>query len=435
MFFVGRLGAGGQAEPYVVNTANVITFVVMFALAPLASISGNIIGLKWVVVFGTIGYVPYSAALYVNSMYGTQWFLIFGAVTCGISATALWTGEAAMAVGYPEMRQRGICIGIWLALGKLGSIIASAIQLGLNKNSSSQGSISSKTYLVLIGIQCIGLPLALLLAPVHKLVRSDGKKPDLGTTSRSFKAQVKGYAAQFRRREVLLLIPAFITAQWGVTYQGNYLAAYFTVRARTLAGFLIAIVGAIVNVIAGWCLDTKLLRRSVQAKGMWYFLLALFTIVWIWNIVTQERWARNAPDAIDWSGQNFRVGMAIFILYRVAYETVGLWLYWSLGTLDNNLESITFSMAVLRGGESLGSALAYAVGSVRSASLMTNLIAATVVFYAAVPFTTWAAHLVKDEGPGAETEDESEIEAGPNLSQTEIDHPIETVATRVNTKV
>jgi hypothetical protein len=112
------------------------------------------------------------------------------------------------------------------------------------------------------------------------------------------------------------LIPAFITAQWGVTYQGNYLAAYFTVRARTLAGFLVAIVGAIVNVIAGWWLDTKHLKRSTQARSMWYFLLALFTLVWIWNLVIQTRWAKESPGDIDWSSRNFRVGVAIFILYR-----------------------------------------------------------------------------------------------------------------------
>ncbi|KAI8713452.1 hypothetical protein NCS52_01289900 [Fusarium sp. LHS14.1] len=386
---MNSLGAGGQAEPYVVNAANVITFVVMFVLSPLASIVGNIVGLRWLVVFGTIGYVPYSAALYVNSTNGTQWFLIFGAVTCGLSATALWTGEAAMAVGYPEIRRRGICIGIWLALGKLGSIIASAIQLALNKDSSAKGAISTKTYLVLIAIQCLGLPLALLLAPAHKLVRSDGKKPTFGSTNRTFKTQVRGYLTQFRRREVLLLIPAFITAQWGVTYQGNYLAAYFTVRAHT-----------------------KHLKWSTQARSMWYFLLALFTLVWIWNLVIQTRWAKESPGDIDWSSRNFRVGVAIFILYRIAYETVGIWLYWGLGTFDTDLDAITLSMAVLRGGESLGSALAYAVGSVRSASLMANLIVATVVFYAAVPFTTWAAHLIKDrdvvEGDvGSENEEAS----------------------------
>ena len=70
-------------DPWILS--NKETHRVMFVLSPLASIAGNIIGLHWVVVFGTIGYVPYSAALYVNSTNGTQWFLIFGAVTCGLS--------------------------------------------------------------------------------------------------------------------------------------------------------------------------------------------------------------------------------------------------------------------------------------------------------------------------------------------------------------
>ncbi|KAF7543406.1 hypothetical protein G7Z17_g10767 [Cylindrodendrum hubeiense] len=397
---MNSLGAGGQAEPYLVNAANVITFVIMVVLAPLASIVGNIIGMKWVIVFGTLGYVPYSAALYVNSMWGTQWFLIFGAVTCGLSATALWPAEAAIAVGYPEVNKRGKCVGIWMAIGKLGSIIATAIQLGLNKDASETGSISPNTYLVLVAIQCLGLPLAFLISPPEKLIREDGKKPTFANANRTFKSQLAGFLAQFKRKEIILMIPAYITAQWGVTYQGNYMAAYFTVRARTLSGFLTAVVGAAVNVLAGWWLDTNHVRRSTQARGLWYALLALFTLVWIWNIVIQERWARESPGAIDWSSHNYGQGVAIFILYRIAYETVGVWLYWVLGTHDNDMDTIALSMAVLRGGEALGSALAYAVGSVRSASLMTNLIIATVMFYVAVPFTTWAAYLIKDRLPG-----------------------------------
>ncbi|KAK6226876.1 DUF895 domain membrane protein [Colletotrichum tabaci] len=396
---MNNLGAGGQAEPYIINAVNVITFVIMIILSPVASMVGNLIGMKWIVVIGTIGYVPYSAALYCNSMWGTQWFLIFGAVTCGISASALWPGEAAIAVGYPEVARRGTCISIWLALGKLGSIIATAIQLALNKDSNTTGAISSSTYLVLVVIQCLGLPLSLLLSPPGKLVRRDGRKPVFANAERSFKSQLRGFLAQFRRREVLLLIPAFITAQWGVTYQGNYMAAYFTVRARTLSGFIIAVVGAISNVLSGWWLDTRHLKRTTQARWSWYFLLALFTLVWIWNLVVQERWAKHSPGEIDWSSASYGEGLAIFVLYRIAYETVGVWLYWTLGTFDVEADTIALSMGVLRSGESLGSALAYAVGSVRSASLMTNLIISVVVFYVGAPATTWAALLVKERLP------------------------------------
>lgn len=79
----------------------------MIVMAPLFAIVGNRFSLKWLLVSGTIGFAPYFAALYCNSVYGTQWFLLFGAVTCGFSAAALWVSEAAIAVGYPEIENRG----------------------------------------------------------------------------------------------------------------------------------------------------------------------------------------------------------------------------------------------------------------------------------------------------------------------------------------
>ncbi|GME26037.1 MFS general substrate transporter [Neofusicoccum parvum] len=395
---LNNLGAGGQAEPYVVNAANVITFVVMVLFSPLASVVGNIIGMRWVVMIGCVGYVPYSAALYCNSVWGTQWFLIFGSVTCGLSAAALWPAEAAIGVGYPEAKRRGLCISIWMALGKLGSIIGTAIQLAINKDGGQTGAIAPKTYLVLVALQCLGLPLSLLLSPPEKLIRRDGKKPTFSNQAQDFRTQTLAFFRIFKRKEVILLIPAFITAQWGVTYQGNYLAAYFTVRARALAGFLIAITGAMTNLLTGWWLDTRHLKRTTLARWSWFFTLALFTGTWVWNITVQLKWAEKNPE-IDWASSNFSSGVGIYIIYRIAYETVGVWLYWALGSFDTEADAIALSMGVLRSGESLGQAFAYAVGSVRSASLMTNLIVAVVTFYAAAPFTTWAAYLVQDRLP------------------------------------
>jgi hypothetical protein len=38
--------------------------------------------------------VPYSAALYCNNVFGTRWFVLFGAATCGLSAGLFWGIEA-----------------------------------------------------------------------------------------------------------------------------------------------------------------------------------------------------------------------------------------------------------------------------------------------------------------------------------------------------
>ncbi|KAH8432929.1 uncharacterized protein LDX57_010562 [Aspergillus melleus] len=250
---LNSLGAGGLATPYFVNASNVITYVIMIVTCPLFAVAGNRFSLKWVLVGGTIGYVPYFAALYCNSVFGTQWFLLFGSVLCGFSAAALWVSEAAIAVGYPEIENRGTYIGIWMALNKLGSIIGNAIQLALNIDNSAKGSVSPKTYLVLIGLSCAGLPLALTVAPAHKLIRKDGSKPTFSTDKEhvSIKDGFKGLWKASKQKYMLMLLPIFITVRWSQTYQGNYLTEYFSVRGRTLAGFIQTVVGIIATLLWG----------------------------------------------------------------------------------------------------------------------------------------------------------------------------------------
>ncbi|KAF7557268.1 hypothetical protein G7Z17_g807 [Cylindrodendrum hubeiense] len=174
---LASMGAGGLASPYFVNAVNVITYVIMIVMSPLFAVLGNRFSLKWILVFGTIGYTPYFGALYCNSVYGTQWFLILGSVTCGFSAAALWTSEAAIAVAYPEAHNRGTYIGIWMAIGLFGTVIGSSVQLSLNVHNSSQGSVTPNTYLALIALSCLGLPLSLTISPPDKLLRTDGTVP------------------------------------------------------------------------------------------------------------------------------------------------------------------------------------------------------------------------------------------------------------------
>lgn len=67
----------------------------------------NRIGVKKVLIMGTLGYAPYSASLYVNNRYGTEWFVLFGGALCGVAASALWASEGAIALGYGDVKDRG----------------------------------------------------------------------------------------------------------------------------------------------------------------------------------------------------------------------------------------------------------------------------------------------------------------------------------------
>lgn len=72
-------------------------------------------------------------------------------------------------------------------------------------------------------------------------------------------------------------------------------------------------------------------------------------------------------------------------------------MYWILGTFDTEVDTLALTTALLRGGESLGSAFSYGVGASKSASLLTNLIVAATVFWASVPPTTWSIWSIRDD--------------------------------------
>lgn len=86
-------------------------------------------------------------------------------------------------------------------------------------------------------------------------------------------------------------------------------------------------------------------------------------------------------------------------LCRIAYEACGTWVYRVIGTYDSEFDTLALTETVLRAGESLGSTFSYAVGATDSASLMDNLIVAAVVWFAAVPATTYCAWSIRDQ-PG-----------------------------------
>lgn len=59
----------------------------------------NKVTAKWTLVIGAAFYTPYAAGLYCNNRCGNEWFMLLGAVSCGIGASLLWASEAAVAVG------------------------------------------------------------------------------------------------------------------------------------------------------------------------------------------------------------------------------------------------------------------------------------------------------------------------------------------------
>jgi MFS family permease len=283
----------------------------------LFAILANKIGLKTVLILGTLGYAPYSASLYVNNRYGTEWFVLVGGATCGLAASALWASEGAIALGYADVHNRGKFTGIWLGLRELGQLIGSSIQLSLNYKSGQRGKVGYSTYLVLIALQCLGLPLALLVSPPHKVIHSDGRKTVDPTKNKAMMKEVKRWFALLRDKRFFLLIPVMVGFNWNNTYQGIYLTKYFSVRSRTLGALTSGIAATMANIFWGWFYDTKYFSRTSLAKSTWSVFSVLMLALFAWQIANEHKYETAVPKVtLDWEKPGFARGFAVNVLFR-----------------------------------------------------------------------------------------------------------------------
>lgn len=113
--------------------------------------------------------------------------------------------------------------GIWLGLRELGQLIGASIQLSLNVGTSSRGKVGYSTYLVLIALQCLGLPLAFLISPPEKVIRNDGTRGRVAAKKTTLKEEMRKTWKLLKRKEMFLLVPILIGFQWNSTYLGIYM--------------------------------------------------------------------------------------------------------------------------------------------------------------------------------------------------------------------
>ncbi|KAI1840760.1 hypothetical protein JX265_012955 [Neoarthrinium moseri] len=363
---------------------------------PIFSILAIKYGLKRVLIIGTLGYAPYSASLYVNNRYGVDWFVLFGGVTCGIAASALWASEGAIALGYGSVKDRGKFTGIWLGLRELGQLIGSSIQLAFNVKNGERGKVGYTTYLVLIALQCCGLPLALLVSPPGKVIRPDGMKVQEPPKDEKTRQTLRKLWTLLKSKQFLLLIPMLVGFHWNNTYQGIYLTDYFSVRARTLGALSSALAATVANILWGWVYDLRVCSRPTLAKVTWGFFAVTMLGLFGWQVANEKRYEAAVPKVtLDWTSPEFGRAFAANVLFRFMNESHYMFEYWLIGVFFDDLETLTLAMGLLRSFESAGNAVSYGVGAAK-VSPMVNLIVAFAMFGIVVPATSWLVFLVPE---------------------------------------
>ncbi|GAA6052025.1 hypothetical protein JCM3770_002327 [Rhodotorula araucariae] len=358
---MNSLGAGGQATPFLVNASNALTFGLMVITAFLTSTITRYIGVRWTLFFGAAGYAPYAAGLYCNNRFGNQWFLLLGAALCGISAGTFWSIEAAVAMSYPEPENQGKFLGWWLSFRVGGQILGGAINLGLNANRNTAGSVNPKVYLVFIAIQAAGPFTAFLLPSPHKVQRTDGLPVKLFVDN-PILVELKETAKLFFSKKFLLIVPLITQAVFSESFNSTFLTLHYTVRARALGSFLSAIVCIIAGNLFGLLIDSKRLNLKQRARYSFFVVLGLQGAWWTWSIIVNNEF-RKTGAVYDWSDPGFGKGFGPFLFIAIGFQLNYMFLYFVCGALVTAPADILRIGGLLRATESAAQAVSYGLNS------------------------------------------------------------------------
>ncbi|KAJ5913380.1 hypothetical protein N7504_002263 [Penicillium tannophilum] len=378
---MNSLGAGGAESPFLINAANALVFGLMGILCVFGGPIANRIGMNWTLLLGAVGYPIYSAALYTNNRYvndsflsllfetdtdniaqGNVWFVLVGAVACGLSAGLFWASEGAVALGYPEPAKRGQYMNIWLWFRTGGPLVGSAIVLGLNHSAGaeSKGKVGSETYLIFVALQCLAVPFAIFLTRPEKVQRSDGSVVKV-VQQESWRAEMVELWKVTHRKDILLLLPVFWAAYFN-QYTGNFETYYFGVRARALIGLVTYLAG----LLSSWIISRFLDYQKLPVKGRiiysFYYVIVLHIIAWVYGWVVQEQYTAN-PPSLDWSDKGYTKGMFVIILWQFSQQALQNWLYYLLSTMTDNISELSRLSGILRGQESFAQAVSYGINT------------------------------------------------------------------------
>ncbi|WWC58971.1 uncharacterized protein I303_101516 [Kwoniella dejecticola CBS 10117] len=361
---IDNLGGGGLATPYTANAANAAQYSIACAMTLFGGPLINKLGIKWSCIIAATFFPIQGASYYVNSKYGTQWFVIFVGAIGGFFGGLLYVAESTAMLSYPRAQERGKYIGIWVSMRNSGQLLGGAISLGVNVKTAGVGAVSITTYLIFIVLECLGLPGALLLSPTRKVRRPDGVPVPLAAPQ-SWKMETKLLLKHIiHKRTLLMAIPAFYSFFYGGVYT-TYLSLHFSVRARALSSFLYPLCTILLCTGFGRLIDSKRWSQKTRAWIGFAFWAVPQAAVFVWTAILYAQFEKNNLKGIDYTNNTadwFRCYLPYLIIQTTGYACQ-LYLYWLLGCFSSDVKSSARTGGLFRCFETAGQAISHGINS------------------------------------------------------------------------
>ncbi|KAH8805084.1 DUF895 domain membrane protein [Xylogone sp. PMI_703] len=363
---LGGLGGGGKTDATLADNMNTALYSTFAVFGFFGGTFVNVLGIRWTLAFGGIGYCLYAISLLVSVHASVAGFNIFAGVWLGICAGLLWTAQGTIMISYPSEHQKGRYFAWFWGIFNMGAVVGSLIPLGENIHITSNSTVTDSTYIAFIILMFFGAVLALMLCNASDVVRTDGSRIILMKYP-SWKSELVGLYETLKFEPfVVLLFPMFFSSNWFYVYQQNSInGAHFDTRTKALNSLLYWLAQIIAAVIWGYCLDTQSVRRSVRAKIALGVLFVLTMVVWGGGYVYQKGYTRETVNPAinpafvptDWASSGYIGPMFLYMFYGLYDAAWQATVYWFMGALSNSGRHSANYVGFYKGIQSAGAAI------------------------------------------------------------------------------
>jgi len=150
-----------------------------------------------------------------------------------------------------------------------------------------------------------------------------------------------------------------------------------------------------------------------------------------WQVSNEKAYGNANPRfTLDWDNPGFGHGFASMVILRFFNESHYMFVYWLMGALFDDLETLTLAVGIVRSFESLGSCLSFGIGA-SQLSPMVSLVIAFAMFGLTIPATSYVVflvperplHLRKGEDGSTSEEETSPVAVSKAIEASDAPHP------------
>ncbi|KAK6936584.1 Ion channel regulatory protein, UNC-93 [Dillenia turbinata] len=370
------MGGGGQVDPTAANNANTAIYTTFAVFGVLGGGIYNVLGPHLTLLSGCSTYVLYAGSFLYYNHHHHQAFAITAGAILGIGAGLLWAAQGAIMTSYPPVPRKGLYISLFWSTFSMGGVIGGLIPFVLNYDRNKAVSVSDATYIGFMCFMSAGTLLSLAILPPTKVVREDGSRCSNIEYSSVWVEAVE-ISKLFLNWKMLLIVPGAWASNFFYSYQFNNVnGVLFNLRTKGLNSLFYWGAQILGSFGIGYVLDFSFESRRKRGFVGIAIVALLSSVIWSGGLANQLNYSRtDPPKRLDFkeSGSSFAGPFVLYFCYGLLDAMFQSLVYWVIGTLADDSETLSRYTGFYKGVQSAGAAVAWQMDTLK-VSLLSELV-------------------------------------------------------------